>query len=158
MLHPRPNFGAPPPSALPALILCALRERRLPRPGRGGEIPLPLRSQARRRYGAEIPAPRGGANLPRNSHGIISFADPHPLTPAESYRYKIMGVGGLSPTSLGLSPISCPLSPVLTATQVPRAGTHSGRRDASRSPGRRGVRRSRGRPRRRREPGCGRAA
>src|ERR1700686_5392932 len=28
-----------------------------------------------------------------NSHGIISFTDPHPLTPVVSYRYKNIGGG-----------------------------------------------------------------
>jgi len=32
--------------------------------------------------------------LPPKPHGIISFADPHPLNRAESYRYKIMGGWG----------------------------------------------------------------
>jgi len=31
---------------------------------------------------------------PRKSHGITSFADPHPLNPVEPYRYKIRGSGG----------------------------------------------------------------
>ncbi len=35
-----------------------------------------------------IPAP---AHLTLNSHRIISFADPHPLTTIESYRYKNRG-------------------------------------------------------------------
>jgi hypothetical protein len=32
-------------------------------------------------------------HLPVNSHGIKSFADPHPLTPLGSYRFKNIGVG-----------------------------------------------------------------
>jgi hypothetical protein len=32
-----------------------------------------------------------------NFHGIISFADPHPLTQIESYRYKNKGGGGGNP-------------------------------------------------------------
>jgi hypothetical protein len=34
-----------------------------------------------------------------NSHGIISFADPHPITPTESYRYKNIGGRGHLPLS-----------------------------------------------------------
>jgi hypothetical protein len=33
-------------------------------------------------------------DCPPNSHGIISFADPHPLNSVVSYRYKIIGEGG----------------------------------------------------------------
>src|SRR6266849_10505711 len=36
--------------------------------------------------------------LSPNSHGIISFADHHALTPTESYRYKIMRGEGAPPT------------------------------------------------------------
>src|SRR5260370_7325725 len=34
---------------------------------------------------------------PSNSHGIISFADPHPLNPVVSYRYKNIGGQGAPP-------------------------------------------------------------
>src|SRR5207244_1139191 len=47
--------------------------------------------------------------LSSNSHGIISFADPHPLNPAESYRYKNHGGRGPSGQILHLR-LHAPLS------------------------------------------------
>jgi hypothetical protein len=47
------------------------------------------------------------------SHRIISFADPHPLTPLESYRFKNRGGGRVSPT---------PSHPVLGVTRARRGG------------------------------------
>src|SRR5260370_39744913 len=44
-------------------------------------LPPSLASRPPRPFRSESP----------NSHGIISFADHHPLTPLESYRFKIMG-------------------------------------------------------------------
>ena len=41
-----------------------------------------------------LSAARLSLPTPRNSHGIISFADPHPLNLAESYRYKNHGGRG----------------------------------------------------------------
>ena len=43
---------------------------------------------------SSLSAARLSLPTPRNSHGIISFADPHPLNPAESYRYKNHGRRG----------------------------------------------------------------
>ena len=43
---------------------------------------------------SSLSAARLSLPTPRNSHGIISFADPHPLNPAESYRYKNHGGRG----------------------------------------------------------------
>src|SRR6266849_3486649 len=50
-----------------------------------------------------------------NSHGIILFADPHPLNPIESYRFKNHG-GGRDLRLFNLYPISCPLSPFLSCS------------------------------------------
>src|SRR5258708_16659446 len=47
------------------------------------------------------------------SHQIISFADPHPLTLLESYRFKNMAVRGPSPRSLAQN-VPLLLSPFLT--------------------------------------------
>ena len=44
--------------------------------------------------GSEAPTWSGPAGLPHNSYGIIWFADPHPLTPAESHRSKNSGGRG----------------------------------------------------------------
>ncbi len=50
---------------------------------------------------SRIPVPHP---LSPNSHRIISFADHHPLTPIESYRYKNVGGGGhLQLSRLGTS-------------------------------------------------------
>src|SRR5712692_199883 len=52
-----------------------------------------------------------------NSHGIISFADPHPLTPIESYRFTKQsgeGVPSFRPDSQDK-----PLTPVLATHPNP---------------------------------------
>ena len=65
-----------------------------------------LRPKFRSSYAAsEMPALSRGSAGPRNSHGIISFADPHSLSSLESYRYKnVGGGGGPSPQGNGGSP------------------------------------------------------
>src|SRR5713101_4624834 len=51
---------------------------------------------------------RSGRNYPPKSFPVISFADPHPLTPLESYRFINQGGEG------------CPsLSPLTTAALLP---------------------------------------
>src|SRR5712691_5951247 len=53
---------------------------------------------------------RSGRNYPPKSFPVISFADPHPLTPLESYRFKNQGGEG------------CPsLSPLTTRRSSPRS-------------------------------------
>jgi hypothetical protein len=49
-----------------------------------------------------------------NSSGIISFADPHPLTSIESYRSKIIG-GGLAPSRHSDVPRYFDISPFLSS-------------------------------------------
>jgi hypothetical protein len=81
------------------------------------------------------------ANVPRNPHGIISFADPHPLNSVVSYRYKI--IGGLDPPhfsnsrhlSLAFRPLSvskpfrtntyetCPIISALTPFRMNTSGS-----------------------------------
>jgi hypothetical protein len=63
-------------------------------------------------FSVMMPAP---SRLAANSHGIISFADPHPLNHVLSYRYKKGGGEGWVPVTYSLS-----LSPVLRMLfQVP---------------------------------------
>ncbi len=63
-------------------------------------------------FQSPIPVPQG--SFPK-CHGIISFADPHPLSSVLSYRYKNSEGGGHSQ-----SPIPLSLSPIFrTLFQVP---------------------------------------
>src|SRR6266849_3398032 len=49
--------------------------------------------------------------LPSKSHGIISFADPHSLTPIESYPYKNIGGRGRRSDVLTFRPSDVPYPP-----------------------------------------------
>jgi hypothetical protein len=108
----------------------------------------------------------GGASRARSS--ISGRAQPYFPSSVHSSKFRMLqvlclpllrklpGCGGILPI-LGLATASLVTLP-LTARQVPRSGTRSGRRDASRTHGRRGVRRSKVPLRRHRGRGCGRAA
>jgi len=47
--------------------------------------------------------PATDSHRPSNSHGIISFADPHPLNSAKSYRYKNIGGRTCTASAFGRS-------------------------------------------------------
>jgi hypothetical protein len=90
-----------------------------------------LTPKSRGSYAAgEMPALSRRSAGHRNSHGIISFADPHSLNSLESYRYKnVGGGGGPNPQGNGGSPSknkkARDRSPVLFETRL-QPGTAAG--------------------------------